>query len=215
MCGVDEVNKAFESPSSHDCEGWENVFNRHLQHFQMALYIAFEKEADSVIKKIVKTFAGPHVHTDMIVSQFNPKNINTAYSAYMGEGFGRVFQREFCFSNNTHDFLFIDVSPDELTRISKTCEGCVVSKKPYNTKDMVLSVLPMRRPREKNIFEAESLFCSQAMILILRSCLNQEHPLQNILWTTHSRTTTPSQLYTLLKSNCHPVESGLPFLLRC
>jgi hypothetical protein len=181
----------------------------------MALYIAFEKEADSMIKKVVKTFAGPYVHTDMIVSQIHPTNINTAYSSYMGEGFGRVFQREFCFSNNSHDFLFIDITPEELTRISEMCEACVQSKKPYNTKDMVLSVVPMRKPREKTIFEAESLFCSQAMILILRSCLHQEHPLQTILWSTHSRTTTPSQLYTLLKSNCLPVVSGLPFLLRC
>ena len=180
----------------------------------MALYIAFEKEADSLIKKVVKTFAGPYVHTDIIVSQVNPTQVHTSYSSFMGEGFGRVFQRDFWFSNNSHDFLFVDVSPDELRKISETCEACVQSKKPYNTKDMVLSVMPFRNPREKTIFEAESLFCSQAMILILRSCLNPEHPLQTILWSTHSRTTTPSQLYTMLKSACVPVISGLPFLLR-
>lgn len=181
---------------------------------KMALYIAFEKEADSMIKKVVKTFAGPYVHTDLIISQIHPSPISTSYSSFLGEGFGRVFQRDFRFSNNTHDFLFVDVSPDELRKISEICEACITSKKPYNTKDMVLSVVPMRNPREKTIFEAESLFCSQAMILILRSCLNAEHPLQTILWNTHSRTTTPSQLYTVLKSVCLPVVAGLPFLLR-
>lgn len=180
----------------------------------MALYIAFEKEADSVIKKLVKTFAGPYVHTDIIVSQINPKTINTAYSSFMGEGFGRVFQHDFWFSTNTHDFLFIDATPEELSKISETCEACVESKKSYNTKDMVLCLLPMRMPKEKTIFEADSLFCSQAIILILRSCLNQEHPLQTVLHSIHSRKTTPSQLFIELKSICIPVVSGFPFILK-
>jgi len=180
----------------------------------MALYIAFEKEADSLIKKIVKTFAGPYVHTDIIISQIQPNQVNTAYSSFMGEGFGRVFQRDFAFSNETHDFLFVDVTPEELRKISNICEACVTSKKPYNTKDMVLSTLPFRRPREKDIFEAESLFCSQATILILRSCLDKEHPLQPLLCRIQSRTTTPSQLYNELKSTCLPIVSGFPFLLR-
>jgi hypothetical protein len=79
---------------------------------------------------------------------------------------------------------------------------------------MVLSVVPFRNPVEKTLFEAGSLFCSQSIILILRSCLDEDHPLQTILWNIHSRTTTPSQLYTELKSVCLPVVSGLPFLLR-
>ena len=182
---------------------------------KMALYISFEKDADSLIKKVVQTFAGPYVHTDMIISQIHPNHVNTAYSSFMGEGFGRVFQRDFMFSHKSHDFLFVDVTAQELMKISETCEACVLSKKPYNTKDMVLSIVPFRCPREKTIFEADSLFCSQSMILILRSCLNQEHPLQSILWHTHSRTTTPSQLYAELKSACPPVASGLPFLLKC
>jgi hypothetical protein len=182
---------------------------------KMALYISFEKEAETLIKKVVKTFAGPYVHTDIIVSQITPTHISTAYSSFMGEGFGRVFQRDFMFSNETHDFLFVDVTADELRKISETCEACVQSKIPYNTRDMVLTVVPFRTPREKTIFEAESLFCSQSIILILRSCLDQEHPLQSTLWNIHSRTTTPSQLYTELKSACLPVASGLPFLLRC
>jgi hypothetical protein len=72
---------------------------------EMALYITFEKEADSVIKQLVKTFAGPYLHTDLIISQVNPANINTAYSSFLGEGFRRVFQKDVWFSRNTHDFF--------------------------------------------------------------------------------------------------------------
>ena len=187
---------------------------RGFNSMKMALYISFETEADSLIKKVVRTFAGPYVHTDLIVSQISPKQVNTAYSSFMGEGFGRVFERDFVFSNSTHDFLFVDVTPEESRKISEMCEACVKSKKPYNTKDMVLCVMPFRCPREKTIFEAESLFCSQSVILILRSCLNPDHPLQTVLNNIHSRTTTPSQLYTHLKSGCLPIASGLPFILK-
>ena len=169
---------------------------------KMALHIAFEKEADSIIKQVVRAFAGPYVHTDMIISQVTPTSVHTAYSSYMGEGFLRIFQRDFWFSDHTHDFLFVDVTPEELRKISETCEACAESKIMYNTRDMVLCIVPLRRPREKTLFEAGPLFCSQAMILILRTCLNPEHPLQSILKDVHSRTTTPSQLYTVLKSMC-------------
>ena len=170
---------------------------------KMALHIAFEKEADSFIKKVVRTFAGPYVHTDMIVSQVTPTKVHTSYSSFMGEGFARVFQKDFWFSEKTHDFLFVDVTPEEIRKISETCEACAESKIQYNTRDMVLCVVPLRRPREKSLFEAGPLFCSQAMILILRTCLNPEHPLQSVLENVHSRTTTPSQLYTVLRSACH------------
>jgi hypothetical protein len=169
----------------------------------MALHIAFEKEADSFIKTVVRTFAGPYVHTDMIVSQVSPTHVHTSYSSFMGEGFARIFQNEFWFSKDTHDFLFVDVTQDELQKISETCEACAESKIKYNTRDMVLCLMPLRRPREKTLFEAGPLFCSQAMILILRSCLNPKHPLQGILQAIHSRTTTPSQLHTALKTVCH------------
>jgi hypothetical protein len=169
----------------------------------MALHLAFEKDADSMIKRVVRAFAGPYVHTDMIISQIAPAPIHTAYSSYMGEGFMRVFQHEFCFSAKTHDFLFLDVTPEEIRKISETCEACAESKIGYNTRDMVLCIVPLRQPKEKDLFQAGSLFCSQAMILILRSCLNPEHPLQAVLQNVHSRTTTPSQLFTALQSACH------------
>jgi hypothetical protein len=165
-----------------------------------------------MIKRIVRTFAGPYVHTDMIVSQIEPTPIHTAYSAFMGEGFGRIFQNQFWFSKDTHDFLFLDITPEELRKISETCEACAESKIQYNTRDMVLSILPLRKPMEKDLFQAGPLFCSQAIILILRTCLDPDNPLQSILSTIHSRTTTPSQLHTALKTACH--ETTKPIFLK-
>jgi hypothetical protein len=171
----------------------------------MALHIAFEKDANSIMKRLVRAFAGPYVHTDIIVSQLEPTQVHTAYTSFMGENFTRVFQKDFWFSVDTHDFIFIDVTPGELLKISQTCEACAQSRINYNTRDMVLCLVPFRCPHEKTLFETKTLYCSQAVILILRSCLDPEHPLQCVLKEINSRTTTPSQLHSVLKTVCVPV----------
>ena len=175
---------------------------------EMALHVAYEKDADCLVKRVIRAFAGPYVHVDMVVSELSPSPVHTCYSAYSGEGFVRVFQRDFAFSQETHDFLRIDVSKEELQRISETCEACVNSKIKYNFRDVALCLVPLRRPRELTLFDSGALFCSQAMILILRSCLEPENPLQMILQNIHSRTTTPSQLHSALKTVCISTRRG-------
>lgn len=170
----------------------------------MAVHIAFEKSADTLLKKLVKILAGPYVHTELIVTQSEPTTIHTAYSTYMSDTFSRTFQRDFWFADQYHDFLHIPVSKEELQRICKTCEACVETKIPYNTRDMVLSQVPLRNPTEHDLFHSPTLFCSQAVVLILRSCLDEMHSLQPHLSTVNSRTITPSQLYELLKPQCAP-----------
>jgi len=170
----------------------------------MAVHIAFEKSADSMLKKLVKILAGPYVHTEIIITQSQPTKVHTAYSAYMAHTFARTFQKDFWFEDQYHDFLHIPVSADELQRICKTCEACVETKIPYNTRDMVLSQVPLRNPTEHDLFHCSTLFCSQAVILILRSCLDETHSLQPYLSTVNSRTITPSQLYELLRQECPP-----------
>ena len=168
----------------------------------MAIHIAFEKSADTLLKKLVKILAGPCVHTELIVTQHQPSTIHTAYSAYTGTTFSRTFQKDFWFDDIHHDFLQIPVSEDEIYRISKACEACTESRIPYNTRDMVFSQIPLRNPTERDLFHSPSLFCSQAVVLILRSCLDENHILQPLLFSVNSRTVTPSQLYELLRPFC-------------
>jgi hypothetical protein len=172
------------------------------------LHIAFEKSADSMLKKLVKTVAGPYVHTEMILSQLKPTIIHTAYAAYTNSNFCRVFENEMDYHDHTHDFLNIRVDEEELLRISKTCEACVETRIPYNTRDMVLSVLPFRNPTENDIFHTPALFCSQSIVLILRSCLDANNPIIETLSTVNSRTITPSQLYKILSPCCRQVFSN-------
>jgi len=169
---------------------------------RMALHIAFEKSADSFIKKLVKVLAGPYVHTEIIIT--NAAKIHTAYSAYMACSFSKTQQEEFCFNDDTHDFLCVPVSAEELDRIAKSCEACVRSKKPYNTQDMVLSQIPLRNPTDKDLFHSPALFCSQAVVLVLRACLNIDHDLHPHLAVVNSRTISPSNLHAVLKPVCAP-----------
>ena len=166
----------------------------------MALHIAFEKSADSFIKKLVKILAGPYVHTEIIVT--NPDAVHTAYSAYMECTFSKTLHKDFCFSDTTHDFLSIPVSTDELERVVKSCEACVTSKIPYNTRDMVFSQVPLRNPSENDHFHTPALFCSQAAVLVLRACLGVDHDLHPHLAAVNSRTVSPSHLYEVLKPVC-------------
>jgi hypothetical protein len=172
--------------------------------YVMALHVAFEKSANSFIKKVVKAIAGPYVHTELIISQSQPSLVHTSYAAYMSENFSRTMQPDFWYEDQSHDFLSIRVSHEELRKISDTCEACVETKIPYNTSDMVMSIIPMRNPKERSIYQAGSLFCSQSIVLMLRSCLDAEHPLQLGLASVNSRTITPSQLYILMRPHCSP-----------
>ena len=177
----------------------------------MVLHLAFEKSSDTMLKALVKILAGPYVHVEMIITQaeFNHDGttppatlLHTAYSAFMSETFARIEQRDFWYGDDSHDFLSLSVSPEELYRIRLACEACVKSKIPYNTTDMFLSQLPLRNPTERDLYQSKSLFCSQAMVLVLRSCLDPDHELQGPLAMINSRTISPSHLYQTLKPYC-------------
>ena len=171
----------------------------------MSIHLVFEKSTDSTLKRIVKLLTGPHVHTEIVITATNtekPFITRTAYSAYVDDVFSSTPERNFGFSDSTHDFLQVAASVDEMERIKNTCESRVEVRTPYNLKDMVLSIVPFRQPVEKDIFAVKTLFCSQAMVLILRSCLEPEHPVIHALKPYNSRTISPSQLYTALTPVC-------------
>jgi hypothetical protein len=173
----------------------------------MALHLAFEKSTESALKVLIKWLTGPYVHVDMLITQVaynhaaggSPTLTHTAYSAFMYETFSRTEQQDFMYGDDTHDFLSLSVTPEELYNIRSACEACVKSRIPYNTFDMALSQLPLRNPAEGDVYHTSALFCSQAMVLMLRSGLDPDHELQGPLATVNSRTISPSGLYSLLK----------------
>ena len=169
----------------------------------MVVQLAFERTASTPIKYVVQTLSGPYVHTEIIVqAEGTAASAKRAYSAYMHSVFARTPERDFGYSDATHDFLEVQTSADESRRVWNTCEVCALTKVPYNLHDMVLSVVPLRAPAEKTIFDSRTLYCSQAMILILRSSLEKVHPLQDALAAINSRVASPTQLFHTLEPHC-------------
>lgn len=167
----------------------------------MVVRLAFERTCSDAMKYIVQTLSGPYVHTEMIVDATEKR----AYSAYMSDTFSFTHERDFAFSDLTHDFLHVETSPAETKRVWDTCEVCTITRIPYNYSDMVLSVVPLRSPTERDIFTCRTLYCSQAMVLILRACLEKTHPLQAPLAAINSRVVTPTQLFTALEPFCQQI----------
>jgi hypothetical protein len=106
------------------------------------------------------------------------------------------------------DFLDLDVGPQEYNRLLETCRACVRVRKSFNYRDTYLYNVPFREPVEKSLYETQTLFDAQAVILILRECLGQGHRLTPILHTLHSRTTLAGQLHEALSSVARTVPVG-------
>ena len=171
----------------------------------MSVHLVFEKKTDTFLKRAVKQLTGPYVHTEIILTTAHdevPHIRRRAYSAYIDYVFCCTNEKAFQFADETHDFLQVTVSAEDVELIRQTCETHAQLETPYNLKDMLLSIIPLRAPKEKTIFEAKSLFCSQAMVLILRGCLPPEHPVIKALKDVNSRTISPAHLFTVLSPVC-------------
>lgn len=96
------------------------------------------------------------------------------------------------------DFLLLSVDAEEIRRLRATCEACVKVKKPFNMRDVLLIHVPFREPEEFSVTAAPSLNNTQAVILILRECLNQENSIQKCLEGLNSRQTYMDTLYNRL-----------------
>lgn len=187
-----------------------------VNELTMSVHLTFERTSDTMLKRVVSQLSGPYVHTEMVVTSTHeepPYIRRKSYSAYIDYVFFGSDERSFRFSDTTHDFLQINASPKEIFLIKQTCDAHVEVKTPYNLKDMVLSILPGRNPTEIPISDAKTLFCSQAMVLILRSCLEKEHPVVKALEHTNSRTVSPTQLFQILKPVCQPALAK--HIMRC
>lgn len=106
------------------------------------------------------------------------------------------------------DFLDLDVSRAEYYKLLDTCRACVRVKKSFNFRDICLYNIPFREPVEKSLYETQTLFDAQAVILILRECLDRDHRLLPVLNTLHSRTTLATLLHDTLSTIARPVSVG-------
>ena len=103
------------------------------------------------------------------------------------------------------EFLLLSIDEEETRKMRATCEACVQTHKPFNLNDVMLMHVPFREPEEISIFDAQTLNNTQAMILILRECLNQDNPLRVGLEGLNSRKAFMASLYDRLAPYTLPV----------
>jgi hypothetical protein len=174
----------------------------------MCISIAFEKVARTPLKMAVKAFAGPYVHTEMVVSTESEGCKRN--SAFTSQNFSAQSFDKKHINDRTFDFLLIPATPEEEVCIRTTLEACTRSRIPYNTRDMILSQVPFRQPVDKSLFEAAGscgLYCAQAMVAVLRECLMPPNPLLAALSEINSRTVTPTELFMVLSKHCRTISA--------
>jgi hypothetical protein len=154
---------------------------------------------DQAIKPLINLMMGPYLKVELLVT--TPTN-NTVYNVPTGGFFSKSELDPATVSDETHDFLLVPVTDEEEQRIIQTCEACVISKKGYNFKDVILQGVPFRQPEETTIFHAPTLYCAQSVVLILRECMPKCDHVCHILWELHSRTVTPNSLYEAISRYC-------------
>ena len=101
----------------------------------------------------------------------------------------------------TLDCLLLDLDMEEMRKVRATCEACAQSVKPFNLYDVVMMLVPFWVPEEIPLYEAKTLNNTQALILILRECLNEENPLRKALEGMNSRKTCLNSVFERLAAH--------------
>lgn len=134
----------------------------------------------------------------------------TCFGPLIDSGFGStVFQKRSAARTNYYDtvtdYLLLGVDEDEGYRLLSSCQACVQTRKAFNLHDLLLIHVPFREPREISLYDTTTLNNTQAVILILRECLNQDNRLRQGLEGLHSRQTYTETLYDRLRPYALPV----------
>jgi len=99
----------------------------------------------------------------------------------------------------------LSVDGEETHKLLSSCQACAQTKKAFNLHDLLLIHVPFREPKEIPLFEATTLHNTQAVILILRECLNPDNRLRQGLEGLHSRQTYTETMYERLRPYTLPV----------
>lgn len=175
--------------------------------------IAFERDPGRhPLKHLARALCGEQVRAELVIRGSRAQVVT--YCARLFHCFGAgVYSDPKHYTGKTHDLFLIDrLSNEDVERISRTCMACAHKRIPYNVHDMMLAgtMAPTfhnnPQPDPSDVFSAESLFCAQSVVLILRACLPRSHPLALALAATNSRSVTPPSLYTLVQPLCTRIE---------
>ena len=165
------------------------------------IYVVFKKAVQSSVESMVQWFAGPMIHVDIV-----PGNHPLSFTSYMFETFS--VNPMTGYNPETHTCLGIEVTQAEHDEAHSMLTRFVQKGFEYNYNDVLRCVLPgpVMSPDVQSEDELTSLFCSQAVTMVLRTCVTENKELNSTLCAMNSRFTTPNMLYEALKP--HAVETS-------
>lgn len=152
------------------------------------------KKAESNVENIVEACSGRYVHVEMI-----PSDHSYMYTSYMFETFtqNEILEHD----SAIYTLLRIDLCDEEHNGIIDMLSRLTDRVIPYNYSDLPWCVVPSITELKDvhNEEEITALFCSQAIILVLRLNIATDRPLYQTLMDLNSRTTSPTVLFEKLK----------------
>jgi hypothetical protein len=167
-----------------------------------SIFIIFKKKPENNIENFVSWCAGPMVHCDIV-----PGDKRIMFTSYMFERFS--MNQPNGYSQNTHECLSLHVSQEEHDEVQSMLLSFVERGIPYNYADVFKLIMPMGKDPDDVVEDKDvkTLFCSQAIVLVLKMTLSQEHNAYETIQTLNSRVTTPSMLYDALKPFCDEAQT--------
>lgn len=122
----------------------------------------------------------------------------TMFKTKPGDSYGKYRWKAGAILSGSYECLLISADEGERHRLWTTCEACAIVKKPFNMRDLLLMHVPFREVEDLPIDRAPTLNNAQAIILILRECLNPDNQLREGLEGLHSRQALLEEIFVRL-----------------
>ena len=167
------------------------------------MHLVFKRDSNGTVEQMVKLLSGEMIHVDIIPNE----PALSAYTSYMFESFSKN-KIENTYSPSTHTTLYIPLTEEENARAITFLTSCVDRNVPYNYSDIFRCVLPGNSLlSDVSPDNFSTLFCSQAVVLCLRTALEPDHLAFTVVKQLNSRITTPQTLYNMISPFCKEVDS--------
>lgn len=165
--------------------------------------------------RLVRAFTCNPIHVEWMLHAPGETCRRLAFSAFMGEGFAMTTITEESAGNKKWVYTAMPVTGEEAERMLGYMMGMVEAKIQYNYADLGVAaglcghgsfeeaMFPDVRPEGPK--GLERVFCSQAMVIVMRSCLDDgvdgspSARARQIVDGMNSRTVAPSALYRALQ----------------
>lgn len=170
------------------------------------------------MQQMAAMLVGVPVHSEMLLHEPGTSSQLCTYTAFMGETFSVSMLTDQLIECDGFVDMGLEVTGDELHALQTYVMRLVHRAVPYNYKDLALAagmvksraVLDVMFPdvEDTSADKVQSVYCSQAIVLALRSCLNKKnHPaLCKELEMMNSRAVSPKELQKKLEPFCRLVD---------